>query len=114
MSLAFPVSASNWTRLTEAGNTTFYFDKLSIHRAGDLRNVWEMHDLKIPRADGTASISGWREYDCKNERVRSLKEYTHTRNMASGKATDTLGGKPAGWTKINHGTAGWAYLKLLC
>ena len=64
--------------------TTYYFDPSTITRDGNLRRVWEIHDLADKGPQGERSILASVEYDCADKRMRTLKATGRTRRMAGG------------------------------
>ena len=64
--------------------TTYYIDPATITRDGNLRRVWEIHDLSDKGSQGERSILASVEYDCAEKRMRTLKATGRTRRMAGG------------------------------
>lgn len=78
--------AMNWTRLVETQTMTFYVNRNSIEKDGDIRRVWEMQDLKAADPEGVLSRRYLNEYDC--------KEKMHRIGRMSSFAGPKLTGKP--------------------
>jgi hypothetical protein len=73
-----PVSAMAWTRIGETEEVTLYVKRNAIEKAGTVRRVWEMQDLKVPDAQGVRSRRYLNEYDCnyKMHRIGQMTSFT--------------------------------------
>jgi len=73
-----PVSAMAWTRIGETEEVTLYVNRNAIEKAGTVRRVWEMQDLKVPDAQGVRSRRYLNEYDCnyKMHRIGQMTSFT--------------------------------------
>jgi hypothetical protein len=88
---AAPVWAE-WVKI-QSGNTGFfslsddivyYIDPTTITRDGNFRRVWEIHDLSDKGSQGERSVLASVEYDCADNRMRTLKATGKSQKMARG------------------------------
>ncbi|MFZ9298100.1 MAG: surface-adhesin E family protein [Hylemonella sp.] len=104
---------AEWVRVVETDRVDFYIDTASINKAGHLRRVWEMQNLKQRDKDGEFSRHAMTEYDCKLRRTRILSLFTHEEPMARGRILLRIDG-PLPWVEIAENTIDETYLRLLC
>jgi hypothetical protein len=111
-SVAAPAWAK-WLTVGETTNSTQSIDPTTIRKDGDLRRVWELHDLKKRDQDGVMSRRMLFEYDCKKERFRLLSFSLHAEPGAKGKVllSDDESDK---WNNSEPGTATASVLQFLC
>ena len=110
-------TGSAWAGWEEVGEssteTTFYIDRATIRKDGNLRRMWSLTDLKQRDKNGEMSRRSKSEYDCKGERMRYLALSTHSESMAGGK-TLLNEGEEEMWRAIPPGTAAEAILEMAC
>ena len=92
--------------------TTYYFDPSTITRDGNLRRVWEIHDLADKGPQGERSILASVEYDCADKRMRTLKATGKSARMARGEIIQ-LSVFSDEWIALRPGKDVEAYLKIL-
>ena len=113
--LTTPASAE-WVKLLEKtieGNeTVFYVDPLTIRRDGHFRRIWVLHEWK-ERDHGALSGRLLHEYDCKEERIRTLAFTVHSERMAEGRIL-SYDDRIEDWQYIAPGSIGETYLKFAC
>ena len=73
----------------EEAGVTVYADPGTICRKGNLVKVWHLNDFKTVQTDASASgpylsLKGQREYDCAEERDRTLTATWFSGNMGHG------------------------------
>ena len=111
-------TGSAWAGWEEVGEssteTTFYIDRATIRKDGNLRRMWEVLDLKQRGKDGGISFRTKNEYDCKGERYRILASSSHAEPMAGGKTIFSFGEDPSGWRDIPPRTPSEAKLRIAC
>jgi hypothetical protein len=107
--------AVNWVSIDSSadGEITVYIDRDSIRKDGNLRKAWRIQDLKKRDKDGEMSYRVRAEYDCKNERSRTLAVSTHSEGMASGQILYNAS-QVGSWIEIPPGTTGDSTLKFVC
>lgn len=106
---------AKWVKvdMTEDGSATVFIDPASIRKNGNLRKVRVIQDLKHRDEDGVMSRRTRDEYDCKEERYRTLSLSSHSDPMA-GAVTLSLDDDPGTWQAIPLGSIGEAILKRVC
>ena len=84
---------AEWVKMGEADKSTlffmtsataYYIDPGSVTRNGDLRKVWEIHDLRDKGPKGERSILTSVEYDCAAKQMRTVSETGRSQRMARG------------------------------
>ena len=104
---------AEWVRVSGNDAADIYIDPATIRIDGGLRRVWEVQDLKQRHKDGELSRRTRNEYDCKQERYKTLSISEHSGPMASG--TTLISGIPnSSWRDIPPGSIGEAVLKIVC
>ena len=87
---AVPARA-DWVKVGEAGktvfyvlsaNTDYYIDPSTITKEGNIRRVWEIHDLSDKGPRGERSILVSAEYDCVQKLMRMSNATGHSHPMA--------------------------------
>ena len=105
---------SEWVRYAESEEATFYFDPATIRKEGNMRRVWAIQDLRKPdKVGGEMSVRLRNEYDCKNERSRTLGLSTHSEPMAGGTVLE-LGGEKQNWRAIAPESVNETIFNLVC
>jgi len=111
--LATSSAWAGWVQVGQVDSSDFYIDPETIRKDGNLVKVWQMSDLKKQTKEGVLSRRGRFEYDCKQERFRTLSITTHSEPMAGGETLDSL--TPNGnWLDIPPSSAVAAILKIVC
>jgi hypothetical protein len=86
---AVPASAE-WVKVGKPDSSFFsresayYIDPATIDKNGNLRRVWQIHDMKEKGSQGERSILESVEYDCAAKRMRTLKATGKSQRMARG------------------------------
>ena len=113
LTLAALPAWAQWLKASETDTSTFYIDPATIRKDGDLRKVWTINDLKQRHKDGEMSRRSLHEYDCKEERYRTLSISEHSDPMAGGRtiSSDNGSGK---WNYIAPGTPAQTILRIVC
>jgi hypothetical protein len=113
-----PQALAEWTYInTNDHGDRFYIDVATIRKnANARRRVWELIDLSIPEKHGIRSYRTLTEYDCMEERARTISSSGHSGQMATGITaywySDDRAKQP--WRYIAPGTNGAWILKLVC
>lgn len=105
---------AEWEKVTTTAQATFYIDRATIRKDGNLRRIWWLTDYKQRDTSGAMSVRQMDEYDCKGERRRQLSSSEHAEPMTGGKELASNGENPRGWRQIPPGTIGESLLKMLC
>lgn len=104
---------AEWVQVVANDRTIFYIDPASIRKDGNLRKVWGIADLKQRDKDGTMSRRSRSEYDCKEERRRTLALSTHSEPMAGGLTLMSFE-QASEWSAIPPDTVAETILKRVC
>ncbi len=93
--LAFPlvVSAAQWVQISTDDESTFYFDRDSLKRDGDIVEVlllWDYPEVQLTRRPIKPYLSATRltRYDCRKGGRANIESTLYRRAMASGEVTD--------------------------
>ena len=87
--VAVPAGAE-WVKVGKPDNSFFlresayYIDPTTIDKDGNLRKVWQIHDMKEKGSQGERSLLESVEYDCAAKRMRTLKATGKSQRMARG------------------------------
>jgi len=92
--------------------TTYYVDPTSIVREGNLRRVWEIHDLSDKGASGERSVLASVEYDCVGKRMRTLAATGRSLSMARGEIIH-LGSAIDDWIELRAGKEDAIFFKIM-
>ena len=104
---------AKWVMYFETKTITYYYDPATIHKDGNMRQVWRIQQLKQRIADGEKSRRMRIEYDCKEERYRILSASVHSEPLAEGKVIYSEN-KDNIWTVIPAASAAEAMFKIVC
>jgi hypothetical protein len=69
---------------SSSDDIVYYIDPSTITREGNIRRVWEIHDLNEKGSQGERSVLASVEYDCADNRMRTLKATGRSLKMARG------------------------------
>jgi hypothetical protein len=110
--IALPASAG-WEKYAETDEAVFYNYPPSIRANGDYVKILEVIDLKRRSSDGAMSIGSHNEYDCRNNRHRTLSSASFSRPMTEGKVIyQNLSSRE--WSYPERGTIGFDALRAAC
>jgi len=103
---------AEWVQVADSSVSTYFIDRASIRKEGSLRKVWELENFK-KQEKGVRSIRSRVEYDCKQERFKTLTFSTHTELMAQGQVIDNdIGNFP--WREIPPKTVSARLFEYVC
>jgi len=105
---------AEWVKVAENDIADYYIDPASIRKDGNLRKVWQIQNLKQQdKEGGELSRRSRDEFDCKQERYRTLSVSEHSGPMASSTTLSSSEG-PFRWREIPPGAIGETVLKIVC
>lgn len=104
---------AEWVKYEETDTVAYYFDPTTIRKDRNMRRVWKIHDLKKQGGIGELSRRMRDEYDCKQERYRTLGASGHSEPMAGGKVL-IITGEDKDWSEIPPDTINDTLLKIVC
>ncbi len=90
-----------------------YFDPATIRKNGNLRRIWQLNDLKERSRNGLLSVRFLVEYDCKEERLRTLSVTSFSGPMATGEIIISNNDADQ-WQYAAPGTLGDYTIKFIC
>jgi hypothetical protein len=86
-------ACAEWVKVGKPGTSSFsflsresayYIDPATIDKDGNMRKVWQIHDMKEKGSQGERSVLESVEYDCAAKRMRTLKATGKSQRMARG------------------------------
>ena len=104
---------AEWVLYGETNTATLYFDPATIRKDGNMRRVWQLHDLKTLNEEGVMSRRFRSEYDCKNESWRIISRSNHSERMATGE-TLYSNSSAGDWSDIPPNTISATILNIIC
>ena len=96
--------------------TTVSVDPDTIHRQGDLVELWVMYDSMITQSGRRGPLRSTKtqvEFECEARRVRTLAVTDFSGNMGSGKAVYSNSDKQR-WEPVQPGSVGHTLWKVAC
>lgn len=113
MALAFSTAvAAEWMKVGETKNYEVFIDPDTISIDGHLRKAWQVRNQKMQNR-GDESDEFRMEYDCKEERNRTLYWSVHSEHFALG-ALKKLALESSHWSPIRPYSIDWDILKIAC
>ena len=116
LAVASSNAAAEWVEVDSDPITTYYIDPTTIRRDGDLARMRELLDHNAARVRDKVSYLSSRmqsEYDCKQEKLRTLSLSLHSGNMAAGKTLHRTN-HPDKWRPVPPGGALEVLWKIAC
>jgi len=90
-----------------------YTDPDTIRRKGDLVKMWHLYDFKTMMSGSFLSFKAQREYDCTEERSRTLATTYFSGNMGTGKMVGTNSDETK-WIPDSPGSVGEGLWNAAC
>lgn len=113
--MIFSEAEAKWTMVKDGPLLSQYINQESIRKRANLARVWEMHDLKL-RVNSDIDIKSLiflNEYECQDERYRTISYSIQSERMGEGVALKTFN-TPSEWNFIPPGDYHADYLKIVC
>ena len=104
---------AEWEKMAENDDIAYYIDPATTRKDGNLRRVWTVQDLKQKGKNGEMSRRALVEYDCKEERSRTLSYSLYSEPMSGGQkliSNDYY----SRWMALQGGTDDTISLKFVC
>lgn len=73
---------AEWVKVAESSDADYFSDPATIRKNGDLRRIWEVENMKVPKE--FVSARALQEYDCQEGAVRRLAYSDFSGRMATG------------------------------
>jgi hypothetical protein len=103
--LAGPLRWPKWVAVGESVDSWVYADVNSIRKKGDMVKIWDLQDYKRAIVSDRLLVLSLREqleFDCKEERVRTLFKSVFGMSMAEGKELKSEGdGTSGAWSPVS-------------
>jgi hypothetical protein len=117
LALSSTSAIAEWTHHGGNKDSDLYIDRDSIRKDGEMAQMWFMEDYrgvkKISYGKSLLSAQTLGEYDCKNERVRTVKFAIYSGKMGSGDVVSTSSIKIA-WEPVVPESLGEILWKIAC
>lgn len=116
LSVTNSYAAADWYRLTKTVDTIGYVDLNSIRQVNGNVRVWVMFDFFQPQPNVRFTANSYLdyiEYDCKEERSKSLKQVMYSGNQGNGTAEE-INVSNAQWSYITPSTASEKIMRFVC
>jgi len=97
--LSISSAAAEWVKVGGDEDVTVYANPASIRKAGHMVKTWLLSDYKTPDVLQYLSRKYQHEYDCKEERFRTLYMAFHTGSMGEG-TFDVMISEPVSWMPV--------------
>jgi hypothetical protein len=104
---------AGWEEVARTADSTFYVDRATLRKDGNLRRMWTLMAEKQRDKDGALSSRAKFEFDCKRERTRILAMSSHSEPMAGGK-TLFMDGEHVEWDETPPGSFIGTMLEIAC
>ena len=116
LSFATLIAHAQWNQVTDGEQLIAYVDYATVKKINTYVRVWVLYDYKVPKViagNTNASVKTLQEYDCKEDRSRSLSSAFYMGQMGSGIVNHT-NDIPTNWSYIAPNTVDFALLKNMC
>jgi len=100
-------SAAEWVMVNDKDEYIAYADPATISREGNLVQMSDLIDLKLPRSspygNQHASSTAHSQFDCENPRIRTITFSLHSGQMGDGDLVETIA-ESNRWLQVAPGT----------
>jgi tetratricopeptide (TPR) repeat protein len=117
MTVASNNANSEWFAVSSDKNQTAYANPSTVRRNGEIVKMWDLFDFKKLRTKDMTKYKSFKvqtEYDCTENRSRSLSTTWHSDNMGSGNAVFTYDTPSEEWSPIAPGSVGEILWTVAC
>ena len=108
---------ADWVEIGKNETGTFFVHADSIEKTGEMVKMWHLIDFKRNQVDSSTrsfrSSKDQSEYDCKEQRSRTLFYNNYAEQMGTGKITFTMK-DPFKWRSAGAGSISETLLKIAC
>tara|TARA_B100000686_G_C16770074_1_gene964487 strand:+ start:2075 stop:2437 length:363 start_codon:yes stop_codon:yes gene_type:complete len=108
---------AEWVYLNKTIDTFYYINPDIIKKSNKNVKMWILGDFitarKLKNGIMNLSIIDQTEFNCKENKSRSIYQTLHTDNMGKGEIIHTFD-EPGEWTYIVPGSAGETHFKFVC
>lgn len=106
---------AQWTYILEANETEIYFDSKTISQVNQYKRVWLKLEYSLNSEMSKVDVRSsrvYREFDCREKKVRNLSLTTFTQPNLSGNSTSS--NKVTDWSFIAPNTNAELLLEVVC
>jgi hypothetical protein len=111
-------AAAEWIVADFNDTSTDYADRTTIRKAGDLVRMWDIADYKTvnvgPDGKQYMSMKRQHEYDCRNEKARTLLLSVYTGHMGGGEVVYSRSDPDDQWEPVPPETMLESLWKVAC
>jgi len=104
--------AADWVRVGMTNEYDVFLDPDTISAEGEFRKSWEIRNLKTQARVGESDQYRM-EYDCKEQKTRTLYWSVHTGHFALGELAK-LALEASDWKPIRRFSTEWIILRIVC
>ena len=109
---------AEWDKVFAAGSNSFdvYLNPDTIRKSSNNVKMWVLYDNKWARGNAGKKYMSTKlqnEYNCKEERIRTIYQIHYSENMGSGEVVFTFK-KPNEWTPITPDSVDEGVWKIAC
>lgn len=117
LTIVSTLAMAEWTAIGGENDITFYVDKTSISKKGDMAKILKLHDFKSTQNKSFGmflSSASYKEYDCAKKMFNTLAENYYSENMMKGKLVHASVYEDKKWDYILPGSASEAGYAVAC
>jgi len=111
------IAHADWVEIGKNESGTFFVHADSIEKTGEMVKMWYLIDFKKNQVDSSTrsfrSTKDQSEYDCKEQRTRTLFYNNYADQMGTGKIIFTMK-DPFKWRSAVAGSISETLLKIAC
>ena len=115
---AASAASAEWTAAGGTGELIQYVDRATIRKSGNLVKMWDSKDYltvqKSAAGESYLSRKAQEEYDCKEEKSRTLAYASYDKTMGDGKVVTSNSNVRAEWEPNYPGSLGETQWKIAC
>ena len=108
---------AEWVKMSQNKYATGYADPATIHRDGNHAKMWTLVDCKVKTkfigGSPFMSIKSQEEFDCRENKSRTLAYSLHSGSMGGGEVI-AVDSNPSKWTSALTGKQMKGFLKIAC
>ena len=109
-------ASAQWKQVSEGENSIDFIDITTLKKINNQLRVWVLYDYKSPKViagEVSNSLKTLKEFDCKEDRSRSLTSTFHSGQMGSGMVNYRLD-TPTSWSYIAPDAVDSDLLNIVC
>ncbi len=115
------IASANWLKISGDADASLgtFIDTDAIRQTGPMntmRRVWEISNLAKNASNQFLSVRRYREYNCKDRRIRLLEESSFSEHWAKGESVSSIGPdtESGSWQDIAKGGIDEIIFKRVC